>query len=812
MTTGSKKPGAPEWRAHWEHHRGDGRGAPSGPTVMALWRVLVPYLKDQGITAPADLRPPFLNHVGLDPADAAALDTAAVQAFVIVLDHCVASGRDYRQRRDRKKKAARGTTFTKLASALAACWSTVYQEAVARCGARSLADLKPETVSAVWRQLLLNGIDVPKLWHLAAGPWSRDGGRNPLYRVQTIHLAGVRVVLRSKRLVLRTFEAALEEDTAYHPPFRALRLLFAEAETVPVRARPLRQDVYMEIPCDQVVLGDNAVTMIETLERTVLLFNAPAFVADFRGWERVERAILAHRQAHRTEWRREHPGRITGGWTRACRAAFKVSFPDEVKQLRRVQSCLNMYGRVRQQLRGREHQLIPIRSRFFRSRNRRFHASDLWIEHVSGKLDVLDQRNAPHVIEHSSPRARWFQFPAFDADPLEPSAPLVGFDVSSSQTQILAILTGDRDLERLSGPDADKSFKEHLAELAFAAKGTLQFARPVDHAADLVLLMKTLWTRVCYGGKLRRVVWDHESWFVAPPDPALGQDARQAYRRDETTAAVKRIERFLASLKFYGDATGGRLHAFFRASARVPGGASRYDGPIFVDPFDRTGSRWNPMQATALPHTGSRPALQTYRPGKIEKRRKDPAGALRALRGQRDVQLVEKVFKKRNGRKTAELDYIRVFVPNVPDAGGRYAIDRGRLGRKIAPFLVHSLDAAYFGMVATRLDALGLPVLGVHDCVYLPQVVALKSADGQVTEIRPGAEILRDVMAEASREWFTMLEVTYAGLHRYLQRDQVFGPHVARWWAAWVDRLQDPADRPVFRAAPAELAVMSRPD
>ena len=119
----------------------------------------------------------------------------------------------------------------------------------------------------------------------------------------------------------------------------------------------------------------------------------------------------------------------------------------------------------------------------------------------------------------TSPRARWFLVESrYGDDPDEFEAEeLGGYDVSSSQTQILAVLLGLEKLERIA---RNLSFKNYLARRAWyvAHAGWLRLPHQRTpngaseyKAADdarLVAFVKELWMRTLYGSPARTVVYE----------------------------------------------------------------------------------------------------------------------------------------------------------------------------------------------------------------------------------------------------------------------------------------------------------------
>jgi hypothetical protein len=176
--------------------------------------------------------------------------------------------------------------------------------------------------------------------------------------------------------------------------------------------------------------------LLGALEETRLLFDDKgAFTQEYARYERVSQKLRA--RLTRVPPKRHHLYRMFYHRAQTYLAAFG-SVDAEIK-------ALGQGGPLR------------IKSRFFRAKNRRFHAAHFWPEHVSARLDKVERaRWVLRGITGTSQRARWFKFE--DRGWAGPSVGLSGYDISSSQTQILAILLGIDELEQL-GPDAAQPFK-----------------------------------------------------------------------------------------------------------------------------------------------------------------------------------------------------------------------------------------------------------------------------------------------------------------------------------------------------------------
>jgi len=147
---------------------------------------------------------------------------------------------------------------------------------------------------------------------------------------------------------------------------------------------------------------------------------------------------------------------------------------------------------------------------------------------------------------------------------------LGGYDVASSQTQVLAVLLGLTDLEAITRNRYFK-MKRYLADEAMA-RLPLRYA-PTS-AAELVPVMKDLWTRVLYGGKLKEIVWDH--FDVLVPGTCTKDEYIQAVREDKRHSTTQSAERkqiynnalkeaehnltvFLEAIPWYGKPGEGKL-------------------------------------------------------------------------------------------------------------------------------------------------------------------------------------------------------------------------------------------------------------
>src|SRR5262249_41452703 len=101
---------------------------------------------------------------------------------------------------------------------------------------------------------------------------------------------------------------------------------------------------------------------------------------------------------------------------------------------------------------------------------------------------------------------------------------------------------------------------------------------------------------------------------------------------------------------------------------------------------------------------------------------------------------------------------------------GEYPVDPGTLSRRIAPALIHTLDAALAGHVIENLHEQGVrDIVVIYDCF-------LVASDA--------APVLHEAVAAASEPWFRSLGPFYEVFENYLPGH----PVVSRWRAAWDER------------------------
>jgi len=723
VTNRATKPAKDHWRASWEA-REPAVGAPSAATATKVWEMLAPALARK----PAELLPAFLSYCDLTPDEEVELAQTAQQALVVALDVFVRAAQDRQP-----------VSLIRVFDALAARWSAQFRAAQAGCpGLQSARDMTLETVNGVREDLLYTGINFEAIWKIVADGWSAESGPNPLYAIiGKIPQVGLRVWVRSPEAINR-FESIIAGDPGYvRPPERRRALLFASD---PIPERQTRQKFAGEQPYDVVEVGARAKETLDRLEQTTLVFNVSAFKADYQRYLRVE-------QWRRLPWK------------------HREKYPLRRRRAARAKKYVERFARVWEQVKVIDSDTVRIHSGFFRAVNRRFHARHFWVEHVSGKPDRRG----------TSQRERWFAFKQNGVH-----VPMRGYDVSASQTQILAVLLGLRDLEQLAS-NPDKPFKRYLAEQAWQAHldGRLPLRAGYEKARDLVPLVKELWTRHLYGSKVRRIVKENHGWIATaiPPykplskTPTREQKAAHGRRKNAYNRAIKEatkhVEDFLASLPWYGKPGEGKLSDWFRACRRIAQvcqHAHPYRGAEFIDPYDRKPVRFNPVRRATYRVRLGRQILYISLPGYW----KD---------------------KAHTDFRDAEQD----------PATGDYPVRGVKLGSTLAPSLVHMMDAALSAHLLDYLPHLGLhrgtiatgstPVfnnfVALHDCWLIPETTELS---GSLWLRRNNLTMLSQMIQNATVEWFLGLEIVYDRLVDALGRDPEYGPFLRQIREQWVNR------------------------
>src|SRR5262249_47625483 len=217
--------------------------------------------------------------------------------------------------------------------------------------------------------------------------------------------------------------ARLEELRRLLPPSpdQCRRLLF---DTDPWPHRVDRYSICAERPFNGVEENETIVALLETMERTRLQFHARCFLADYWQWARTVERV--------EQWKRRIPYKRRMRFARRMRVARRASIQLDAFR----QGALDLFQQARGDI-DAVPETVLIKTRVFRDQEGRYHAQHFWPQYVGNKRTQIARLNG--VTVSVSQRAAWFT----DRD----GHTFAGYDVSSSQTQILAVLLDLADLE-----------------------------------------------------------------------------------------------------------------------------------------------------------------------------------------------------------------------------------------------------------------------------------------------------------------------------------------------------------------------------
>ncbi len=659
----------PDYDSHWQR--------PTVETAEAVWKLVG-----------RALRRVRLNDLATD-------DLTAKQALTVALDAAVLAG----------KRGAMLTTNL-VFDTLASRWSDNYRAVRASTGATCSWQMKPSTVRASWRDLLRNGIRLEAVYDAVRR------GCPGLYVTNRIPTRGYSVTLRDEdsreRLeYLPAYEQLILADPIYRRSNQFPRLLLANDELSP---RSVAREVVGEWAYNIAEPGPRSVDLIRRLEATRLLVHVPSLVADVDALEarrdELDVQLWDEYKVDVTKSSLKPRGRNKRSARQWAMKHIKISAIPTIKDLVDEYDSINgqflQVEEVREQLKALDaagqstDHCVEIKSGFYKLHNRRYQHVNFWAaevtkedvrqemiaEAIAGGTVTIDENGrrwrelgSPAVWERSSRRGRWFRVAAtglefedryveqgFADDYAGPRRPLVGFDVSSSQVQILAVFCGLDALEKQLRQEhlkitlATQAWKRHhdpsdSFTLPKPKDGHVRgFDGPTDERLQKAV-KKAVMTRL-YGSEPKQIA---HTLATSPWEygPGLGDGAN--------------VDRLLAQ-----SAVATILHTFLpacKAAAEIACDRAPYAGFMFVDPFDGVIQRWNPPRV-------------------------------------------------RRDRVISAGTTILVQSPvGRPNAAGDYPVDREELKRMIAPCLTHTLDAMFAGFVVEQLNLRGVrDVVSVHDC------------------------------------------------------------------------------------------------
>jgi hypothetical protein len=736
------------------------------------------------------------------------------QALVVALDAAIQAGQD-----------GRLLTHNLVFDAVAAAWSDNYRAAIKRGSARVSYEMSEATLTGAWRDLKREEIDLARIIKIAqhgCGLYKVEQGHDDKY---TVKLTGSTEQQRQQLLNIVANDSATGGTYRRRTSLRRLRLPDADDTDAleALAAEPEQEGAYDEadewseatndattrkvvagVAYNVAVPGERSLKIIHQLESARLYLNARAVKDEHNRLIDLadEGAVEAYKKYSvditKSTAKRERVV-IDAGTLQPRKGYFPSALelelrklgrrPDEavLDEIKALQKKYNrLEGQVRQlgavvgqideieKARGVDEQgEIAISTRYTKLVNRRYQALDFWPTEVSGK----DKRQ---TLMGQFPVTRGRRGLMFRADAsAKPNTgnvvadllgderqELYGFDVSGSQIAIFSVLLGLRPLE-----DAlrQQSFKELASRRAWKRDSDPSdlFKLPDGHDYDrngddrLKEALKSATMTYLYGSPIAMVV----ERLKAKPDEfgrGLGTARNLGYFLNDTELQLDQIKR-----------------RWMKACARIARLAHQYDdyaGVTFTDPFDVMPVRWNPVRWTLEPVAGS---------GGVRIRAKVPLAETR-------IGAIDK-----RGRKCKRSVWIAVDPDQQlrPGYNGDPPVDRHKLSTSFGACFIHTLDAAFCGLVLEQLrDVPG--VVAIHDAFLGPQ-----DASGKI----------RAAIKKAGELWFEKLGGVYDDLERLLGecRPPTRGPrkgrccdHCGRWIqklrGMWKRRMEG-RDFPDFR-------------
>jgi hypothetical protein len=721
-------------------HAGDGLPRPA--TALAVWRLIRRPMKLRRMSALVS------TAHGLSPAVRSVLKVRALQSLTIGLDCAVQAGH-----------AGRQLTTNLFVEALAARWSETYRAARA-CGSSRLHDFKPETVVAVREELVGQGVAYQRVWKAV-----REGVPG-LYRTSPpIKNRGraVSVADREDRPfpLLADFDRLLDGDRRYRrDAIRGPRLLLADDPAPP---RRIAQRIAGEMPFDVMSIGDRTENVLQRLEATRVILRVPDLLSDIE--ETKKRLAESPWPAASRQWRdglrarfaaaglglpvepREDASGEVKYWAavarlniRHARKAFRIaeweaflSAPGrrtDRDRYRTLRGRLLAMRSIRDQLRERgiaDTANVELKSTFFKHRTRRYQAVNVWPSEASAGEERVYEFVDPELgAAVARLAARLYGAPEVAPTGYAVSQRIRWFGFPGEP----AAPDGMYGLD-VSGSQAQilavamglRSIEDQLREKPFkeiVAASIAALHREGKLRAPEALLNNPVWL-------------ENTAKDVAMPALYGGRPSNLARntQRDPDRCGPG-VSQDVVEALFKNDSTLKSLRAFLDVAEAVGRAACAADpagGVTAVDPLDQTAFTWNPP---------------------VRRKTAVSSGAF------------------------------KLYVwPPVLTSDGRSRVDEQKLIRRIAPGLIHELDALFAAAVVVCLNHAGVrDVVSIHDAFLIPT-----SAHRDVN--------LDAVLDAAARVWLPLLGPFYDVFDRYLPATSPDAEAARGWRRLWERRVAD---------------------
>jgi hypothetical protein len=731
-------------------------GVPTRLTAEKLWDLVAPELG-------FDISAITTTVAKLTAAERDVAETTAKQALAIALDTAVACGED-----------GKALSAIRMFAALAEVWSPAYRAARTR-GARRVFEMTADTIRAAWDELLHQGVHVRALWSTVTSgspaPARRQPdraatvadlykarlqrpqkvGRGPRHRQYFIRLIPPATVYSRHRRghrvgskIREPFEQLLTADSEYQRQAPRVRLLLADDEPPPVK---IDRVVASEREYDVMHVGDGATEIRQRLETARLYLDLRTVQRDRDRW-RTNLKAHGWRPAYRA-WGR-HP---------EVRAARQNVDADE----RRAE----MKRLYRAWLDENDKAALRLRNSY-RTLKGRYQAARSVMRQVdrlrrAGRISSVNNRIAIKSTFFVGKNRRWYARNIWvpDTSSKEPFAEVVDSDWKKNTFRICRTTQRGRwFLARVlkTTPDGWRGLRPMYA---------VDVSSSMDHLLAIVLGYREEERQIVEGELAPKDARARRAWdaagrgqvvligFTGAEDHRL-RNCISEIQNTRYGADVSNLAKLLQNdPATYGPGLGSadNVCAFLKAveapydqiwlrtCRALADAAIAQDGGVHVlDPLDETEFTWNPPR--------------------IRKR-------------------------------VISHEEHKLIVGEV--AGLR----EDKLRNRVAPGLIHMLDAAFAAEVIRALNAAEVhDVAIVHDCFLVPEdarEILIGAVGGQ-----------RSALSAAGEAWLQRLRPFYELFERYLGEDREYGPIVRGWRALWEQRVAN-EDWPTFRVKPELL-------
>lgn len=806
-------------------------GRPSGRRANNVWNLIAPSFGPfPGLELP-QWKYKWLTAEEVDEE----LPRVMKQAFLVALDTFVRAGLEHRM-----------ATSNTLFDALARRWSDHYRNSIAR----TTYDMSRERVMRSRRDLLLNGINIAKLWRFVMGEWSEKDGWNPLFWRRRVEKRGWQVMLKQDTDEFEVFREYAWDMSRYQG---TLGLFSSER---PVPEREAEYDVCAERKYNEVVNGERSRKLLETQSRARLLFVRSKFLEDVGSLQSQEARLVKELEEYDVDpLLSSVPTPVRGkksatGKARKPRERWTPRGMEVIYRSVEVGLSGARHGEGKDEYGEMAREWVRTEPQKWVGRRAGFQAWHLKRRKASREVTIED------VAEAYARASQWrekVEKCLEDFDRTHKRLIQYGQAYQALRREMVLDLAIPR--RRKGHPEQRRTLEEILSERRERER---RRQSALEIHSGFYRLINRRYQPTCFWppyvsakrplpetrdeGSLSRDVAEtvaslesyRRRWFKARDTRGqecdlVGVDVSSSQTQIIVALlGLKKVEEILASGKAWKRVlTEDLWRRHEQGELRLRDGYSGaedtrleelaknlwmrilYGSPLYQIVTDQWEDR-----TTFGPGIGYDDALRFLerQPGYAELKEfleackhvakvafkgdpyagvifKDPFDGVDVRWN--PVRRAESMVKSEGHRVWVSLPGRTAkgrFIPNRANAAGDFPVDPQRLQRMVAPCLVHMLDAFFSSLVMERLADRGVhDFVGIHDCWLVPERV---QADGVE---RSGREVLREVIGEASVLWLQGLGPTYDGLRTYLGETREYGTFVTNIQRQWENRVREGA-------------------